>query len=359
MKKLMSLSILFLLTTCSESPGEVHEVIEETPPIVEKTPSTDEETQQEDVSSENTVLIAYFTWADNTIVENPEEVDVDARTSASLLPPGNAGKLAQWIHEEVGGDIFQIKTVHNYSSDYDLCLEEAADEKALDARPELVNHVENMDQYDTIILGFPNWWYTTPMAVLSFVEAHDLEGKTIIPFVTHGTGGLSSTITDLENHLPTVDLEEPFSVYRPEVDDAKDDIQEWIRQFEIKTTRVSPTQVLFKTDDLEFVIELYDNETSHHFLEMLPLTLTFSDYASTEKVSDLEETLTIDEDISGFDPSIGDLTLYAPWGNLALFYEDFSYSSGLVPIGKIVSNLDDLNKLEDSFEATLELISNN
>lgn len=77
--------------------------------------------------------------------------------------------------------------------------EEAAYEKAENARPELVSHVENMEQYDTIFLEFANWWYTVPMAIHSFLEEYDFSGKTVIPFVTHGTGGFASREYKLEN----------------------------------------------------------------------------------------------------------------------------------------------------------------
>lgn len=179
------------------------------------------------------ILIAYFTWADNTHVENPEGVDVDATTSASVLPPGNAARLAGWIQEEVGGDVFSIQVEEPYSSDYDECLDRAADEKAENARPALSSHVENMSQYNVIFLGFPNWWYTLPMPIYSFIEEYDFEGKTVIPFCTHGTGGLSSTIDDLENALPeSVDLLEPVGVYRQDVDSAQPKIQEWIENLD-------------------------------------------------------------------------------------------------------------------------------
>lgn len=110
-------------------------------------------------------LIAYFTWADNTYVENPEEIDVDATSSASLLNPGNVGLIASWIQEETGADLFSIQVEELYSSDYDECLDRASEENAQDARPALATHVENMEQYDTIYLGYPNWWYSTPMAI--------------------------------------------------------------------------------------------------------------------------------------------------------------------------------------------------
>lgn len=175
------------------------------------------------------ILIAYFTWADNTVVEDPGAVDVDATTSASVLAPGNAAKIAGWIQQEVGGDLFSIVVSEPYSSDYDECLDRAADEKAAHARPVLVNHVDGMENYDIIFLGFPNWWYTLPMAVLSFVEEYDFSGKPIVPFCTHGTGGLAGTIRDLTAALPDdATILEPIGVYRPEVDSSRPAVQAWV-----------------------------------------------------------------------------------------------------------------------------------
>ena len=175
------------------------------------------------------ILIAYFTWADNTVVEDPGAVDVDATTSASVLAPGNAAKIADWIQQEVGGDLFSIVVEDPYSSDYDECLDRAADEKADDVRPALVNHVGNMENYDIVFIGFPNWWYTLPMAVLSFVDEYDFSGKTIVPFCTHGTGGLSSTIRDLTAALPDdVTILDAIGVYCPDVDSSRPAVQEWI-----------------------------------------------------------------------------------------------------------------------------------
>ncbi|MDE6725414.1 MAG: NAD(P)H-dependent oxidoreductase, partial [Ruminiclostridium sp.] len=155
---------------------------------------------------------------------------VDASTSASVLVPGNAAKIANWIRQETGGDLFSIVVTEPYSSDYDECLDRAADEKAANARPGLVNHVDNMQDYDIVFLGFPNWWYTVPMAVHSFIEEYDFSGKTVVPFVTHGTGGLASTIKDITAALPdSVTILEPIGVYRPEVDASHDEVVEWLK----------------------------------------------------------------------------------------------------------------------------------
>lgn len=181
-------------------------------------------------NTQNKILIAYFTWSDNTVVENPNSIDVDAETSASVLSPGNAELIANWIAEETGGDLFSIKTQNKYSSDYDECLNQARKERDNNERPALVGRVNNIDDYDVIFLGFPNWWYTCPMAVFTFVESYDLSGKTIIPFCTHGTGGLSRTIRDLKNLLPdNCEVLEPIGVYRPEVKNSKSKVLDWLR----------------------------------------------------------------------------------------------------------------------------------
>ena len=181
--------------------------------------------------TQNKILIAYFTWSDNTIVENPDSIDVDAETSASVLSPGNAELIANWIAEKTGGNLFSIKTQRKYSSDYDECLNQARRERDNNERPALVGRVNNIDDYDVIFLGFPNWWYTCPMAVFTFVESYDLSGKTIIPFCTHGTGGLSRTIRDLKNILPeNCEVLEPIGVYRPEVKNSKSRVLDWLKK---------------------------------------------------------------------------------------------------------------------------------
>ncbi len=144
------------------------------------------------------ILIAYFTWAENTHVENPDEVDVDAATSASVLPPGNAAKLAGWIQEQTGGELFSIVVKEPYSSDYDECLDRAAKEEAEDARPELVNHVENMEKYDVIFLCYPIWWGQAPKIMYTFIENCNLSGKTVIPFCTSASSGVGTSATNLQ-----------------------------------------------------------------------------------------------------------------------------------------------------------------
>ncbi len=89
---------------------------------------------------------------------------------------------------------------------------------------------------------------------------------------------------------------------------------------------------------------LLDNATSRDFVSLLPLTVTLTDYAATEKISDLPRKLSTEGAPPGTDPSVGDITYYAPWGNLALFYRDFGYSNGLIKLGTIESGIEVLGR---------------
>lgn len=155
--------------------------------------------------------MAYFSWADNAVIEGK----VDAVASPSVTAPGNVQQLAQWVSERTGGDLFSIQVTEPYSSDWDACLERANQERAEDARPELTASVEQLERYDTVFLGYPNWWYGVPMALLSFLEENDLSDKQVYLFCSHGTGGLASSVEQIDEALPdsTALSKNVFDVY--------------------------------------------------------------------------------------------------------------------------------------------------
>lgn len=196
------------------------------------------ESQAESMTAEpgenSRILIAYFTWAENTVVEDPSSVDVDAVTSASVLLPGNVGLMAQWIQEETGGDTFSILTAEPYSSDYDECLDRAIREHDDGIYPALTGRVENIADYDIVFLGFPNWWYSCPMAILTFIRENDLSGKTIIPFASHGTGGFAASLRDISAALSdSCTVLQEFGAYRPEVSGSRPALLEWLQGLDI------------------------------------------------------------------------------------------------------------------------------
>jgi hypothetical protein len=100
---------------------------------------------------------------------------------------------------------------------------------------------------------------------------------------------------------------------------------------------------------------LLNNATARDFVSLLPLTLTLEDYASTEKISYLPRKLSIAGAPAGSDPSVGDITYYAPWGNLAIFYKDAGYAKGLVPVGRIDSGIEALN-VPGNLKVTIERV---
>ena len=150
------------------------------------------------------ILIAYFSL--------PEALDtVDAVAGASIVVTdgeklGNTEYVAGLIQQTVGGELFRIETVRQYPLDHDPLLDAAADEKDMNARPELVALPDDLDRYDTVILGFPNWWADLPMPVYTFLESCDLSGKTIIPFVTHGGSGFSNTLNTIARLQPNAQV---------------------------------------------------------------------------------------------------------------------------------------------------------
>lgn len=171
------------------------------------------------------ILVAYFSWADNAILGE----DVDAVASPSVIAPGNVQELAGWVQEETGGELFSIRVTEPYSSDWDDCLARANQERGDNARPALEESVESLDQYDTVFLGYPNWWYGVPMALLTFLEENDLSGKQVYLFCSHGTGGLASSVELITEAAPGAIISDNiFDCYEEEASSSRSDIQDWV-----------------------------------------------------------------------------------------------------------------------------------
>ena len=171
------------------------------------------------------VLIAYFTV--------PETDDVDTVSSASRVATdngvvGNTQFIAQAIQQAVDGDLFAIETVQQYPGTHDELLDFAYNELRENARPDLASQIENLDDYDTIFLGYPNWNSDLPMPLYTFLESYDFSGKTIIPFVTHGGSGFSRTVSTIQELQPEAAvIEDGLSISRGDVADAAQQAMDW------------------------------------------------------------------------------------------------------------------------------------
>ena len=142
---------------------------------------------------------------------------------------GNTRAAAEYIHQSVGGDLFEIKPARDYPREYRATTEIARQEKGANARPELAANVNNMAQYDTIFLGYPNWWSTMPMFFFTFLESHDLKGKTIIPFCTNGGGGLGQSVADIKSLCPGSKILDALAIRSGNEKKSENAISVWLR----------------------------------------------------------------------------------------------------------------------------------
>lgn len=142
---------------------------------------------------------------------------------------GNTQYLAQLIQQETGGELFRIETVQEYPGTHDDLLDFAYNELSENARPELATEIDNLDSYDVIFLGYPNWNADLPMPLYTFLETYNFSGKTIIPFTSHGGSGFSRTIQTIQELQPQATvIEDGLSISRNNVTDAQSDVTEWI-----------------------------------------------------------------------------------------------------------------------------------
>ncbi len=226
MKKFLSMllifTMLFTLAACGASreqsgsstpPADASSQSKKnTPPVSSEQPKTTPNGNESSTSPSADIpvedggktLITYFSWS------------------------GNTETLAGMIQEVTGGDLFAIETETPYTDDYDAVVDQAKQEQADNIRPALAAQVENMADYNTVFIGYPNWWSDVPMAVLTFLESYDWNGKTVIPFCTSGGGGFGNGIDSIEAATEGATILEGFHVDGSSVDGAADDVATWL-----------------------------------------------------------------------------------------------------------------------------------
>ncbi|MGB7606422.1 MAG: flavodoxin [Lutisporaceae bacterium] len=143
---------------------------------------------------------------------------------------GNTQVIANQIHENVGGNILKIVTVDPYPTNYNAVVDLAKQELKDDYRPELATKIENMDSYDVVFVGYPNWWATMPMAVFTFLEEYDFSGKTIIPFCTHEGSSFGRSIDDITELCPKSTILDGLAIRGRNVKNAQKDLSKWLNE---------------------------------------------------------------------------------------------------------------------------------
>ncbi|MDR2118818.1 MAG: hypothetical protein LBP25_04735 [Tannerellaceae bacterium] len=169
--------------------------------------------QAQSKESKGKILVAYFSWS------------------------GNTREMAKQIQQQTGGDLFEITTVKPYPKDYDECVTLAEQELNDSIRPPLAAEVTDMAAYDVVFVGHPKWCGTMPMALFSFLEKHDLSGKTVIQFCTYGAmysaGGWGNSEEDLKKLCPNANILEGLAMKGSTVKQSKDDVTEWLQKIGI------------------------------------------------------------------------------------------------------------------------------
>ncbi len=161
----------------------------------------------------------------------PEETGVKALI-VYFSHSGNTESVAEEIQNQTGADIFEIIPETPYTDDYNTLLDVAQDEKRNDTRPSISGTIENIENYDIIYLGYPNWWADMPMILYTFLDTYDLSGKTIAPFVTSGGSGFSNTINTIKSMEPNAEVAEGLAIRDSAAGDPGDAVAEWLSKLD-------------------------------------------------------------------------------------------------------------------------------
>jgi flavodoxin len=199
MKKLLLLALsslmIFLLAACgnSNAVNSASSQKQATATVTDKDTSANAKTSTDkaDNTKGKKILVAYFSHS------------------------GNTRRAAEQIHNLVGGDIVEVKTVTPYPTGYNESVEVAKKEKETNARPELSTKVDNMASYDVIFIGCPIWWHTLPMPIYTFLESYNLSGKTIIPFCTSYSSDIAESMDAIKSLSPNATILEGLTANDP------------------------------------------------------------------------------------------------------------------------------------------------
>lgn len=213
---LMVLTLLFSLAACSNSTNNEESSSPTQQSSNQSSTPTEESNSQSDSSqpvSEPTdeptetgskSLVVYFSWS------------------------GNTENVAKSIQSQTDSDIFEIIPATPYSDDYDTVVDLAQEEQRNNARPAISGNIENMEQYDVVYVGFPNWWGDMPMILYTFFDTYDLSGKTVALFCTSGGSGLSGTVDEVKSLEPNATVTEGLHIGSGSASNPDNAVSEWL-----------------------------------------------------------------------------------------------------------------------------------
>ncbi len=184
--------------------------------------------------AESQSLVVYFSMpeTDDAVDMTQEEDNSVVVIDGEVL--GNTQYMAYVIQEQTGADIFRIEPETPYPLDHETLVELAAEEQDTNARPAIQDKIPQIEDYDTIFVGYPIWWSDLPMILYTFFDTYDLSGKTIVPFGTHGGSGFADTIDTIIDLEPNATvLEEGLTISRNDIQDAEAEIISWVNELDV------------------------------------------------------------------------------------------------------------------------------
>lgn len=262
----------------------------------------------------------------------------------------NTERVARQIQTTLDCDILEVEPQTPYEDDYNAMLERSQEELAAIWQgnyPAIKTTLENFDNYDIVFIGYPIWYSSmaTPMQAFLHEHAAKLAGKRIALFATSGSSGISTSVSEARSLCPDATvIDRTLLLTSSTLSQMENRVTEWLDGIgagreEPETPDVSSLNVNITVGDRTITATMEDNAAARDFLSRLPLEITLNDYNNTtEKIFYPDPALTTEGVTRGCAPTPGDITIYAPWGNVAIFCKSWSHSNDLIKIGCIDGN---------------------
>jgi len=253
----------------------------------------------------------------------------------------NTERVAQLIQKTLDCDILEVEPQTPYDADYNSMLSRAQSELADIQQgnyPPVKTAVENFDKYDHIFVGYPIWYahMATPMQTFLHTHASKLAGKNIVLFATSGSSGISTSVSDARSLCPSSTISDnTLLLTSSNLSQMDSKVPEWLQSIEGLNNNETSMNIKITIGGKTVTATMEDNASAHDFLSRLPLDVTMNDFGDTEKIFYPKPALTTDGVSGGCTPVPGDITIYVPWGNVAIFRKNWSHSGDLIKIGHI------------------------
>jgi flavodoxin len=211
---LLGVFMMIFLTACGSGLLMVDSTLSDSTSEIEESsvPSTDTRSEKQEQPELGTkkVLVAYFSYS------------------------GNTREIANQIHKSVGGDFFEIRPEKPYPKDYDEVKKQVNKEQQSDYKPMLKSKIKNIQLYDVVFIGYPNWWGTLPVPVKTVLSEYDSYGKIIIPFCIYEGSSLGQSVTDISKFCPKSNILDGIEVQSKDMKSAQNDVSKWLYKIKIQ-----------------------------------------------------------------------------------------------------------------------------